>query len=242
MKKTMARAQDKEEIVRRLRTIRADSAATMGPHVGASDDLSFERLVSRRHRTTSTSAPRRACCNHRHQVDRALCATQVAARRSDETGSRSGSRRDQAVALRRRRDATRDARRADHDAERLLRTDASHLWQYVRHRLDALGLPAHGSSPASVRALTGPASAGPTSGTCLSTISSQRALRSAKPAAASPRSASSPICFVASRQRRSTSRSGFSPASRVRAASGSAAHDLEREGRPRGGHAVAWPA
>ena len=65
---------------------------------------------------------------------------------------------------------------------------------------------------------------------CCSSIWLKRAPPSPKRADGSPRSASSPICFVASRQRRSRSRSAFSPASRVRAASGS---EARRSGRRR---------
>ena len=151
--KTLARAQDKEEIVRRLRTIRADSARRWG-RMSAHQMIchlsdSFLAVTGQRH-VSPASGPLQRTVIKWIALYAPLKWPQGIPTRPEVDQEVGGT---QAVALRRRRDATRDARRADHDAERLLRTDASDLRQDVRHRLDALGLPAHGSSPASVRVL-----------------------------------------------------------------------------------------
>ena len=135
--KTLARAQDKAEIVRRLRTIRADSGRRWG-RMSAHQMIchvsdSFLAVTGQRHVSPASGPLQRTVIKWialyaplkwpqgiptRPEVDQEVGGTKPA-----------------------------------HDAERLLRTDASHRRQNVRHRLDALGLPAHGSSPASVRVL-----------------------------------------------------------------------------------------
>ena len=89
---------------------------------------------------------------HGHQVDRAVRAAAVAARHPDAAGDRSGAGRHRPGRFRRGRRGARGAGRADHGAATQHHVaGASDLRPDVGAGLAALGLPAHGPSPAAVR-------------------------------------------------------------------------------------------